>query len=91
MTKTRTLWGTSQYENVNGVNVFPTFDDDNNFAVMIVPECGIRIKYRAYVPRRHRQRLLPGISIMAPQDSKVTGTVAVVVVVVVVVMAVAHM
>ncbi|XP_076462586.1 uncharacterized protein LOC143294951 [Babylonia areolata] len=72
--KTRTLWGFSLHETINGVDVFPTFDKDNNFAVLWVPECGTRIKYRAYDRTRHRQPLLPGVSIMAPSDmSFVTG------------------
>ncbi|KAL8612690.1 hypothetical protein ACOMHN_025341 [Nucella lapillus] len=67
---TRIVWGTAAHENIKGVNVMPTFDKDNNFAVLGVPECEVRVKYRAFRPDRHRQSLLPGITIMAPGNSE---------------------
>ncbi|XP_070196048.1 uncharacterized protein [Littorina saxatilis] len=74
VTKTQALWGFAQHENVNGVDVYPTFDEENNFAVLWVPECATRIKYRGYDRSQHRQHQVPGISIMAPPDSKFLPT-----------------
>nr|QIQ54701.1 capsule gland specific secretory protein [Reishia bronni] len=67
---TRVLWGSSVHEQLQGWRLHPTFDTVNNFAVVEVPECEVRIKYRAFCPGLRRQHLLPGISIMAPDDSK---------------------
>nr|QIQ54699.1 capsule gland specific secretory protein [Reishia bronni] len=70
ITQTRTVWGFSLHEKINGVDVYPTFDVDNNFAVLAVPECGTKVKYRAYDRSRHRQPQLPGVTIRAPSDIK---------------------
>ncbi|XP_070196045.1 uncharacterized protein [Littorina saxatilis] len=74
VTRTQSVWGSATHETVNGVDVYPTFDEENNFAVLWVPECATRIKYRAYDRSQHRQHQLPGISIMAPPDSKFLPT-----------------
>ncbi|KAL8612691.1 hypothetical protein ACOMHN_025342 [Nucella lapillus] len=67
---TRVLWGSSVHENLKGWQLYPTFDTVNNFAIVEVPECEVRIKYRAFCPNKKRQPLMPGISVMAPNNSK---------------------
>ncbi|KAK7485308.1 hypothetical protein BaRGS_00023407, partial [Batillaria attramentaria] len=70
MTKVRTVWGFSDHDSINGVDIFPTYDSDNNFAVLTVPMCDVRIKYRAFDRNSEHQHLLPGITVMAPPHSQ---------------------
>ena len=71
-TKIKTVWGNGHYENVLGVDIIPTFDEKNNFAVLEVPQCDTRIKFRAYDKTQRRQQLLPGVTVMAPNDARVS-------------------
>ncbi|XP_076440376.1 uncharacterized protein LOC143279925 [Babylonia areolata] len=69
MDHTRIVWGTSAHETIQGLDLYPTFDTDNNFAMLSVPQCDTRVKFRAFRNDTRRQVLMPGISIMAPSDS----------------------
>ncbi|XP_070196047.1 uncharacterized protein [Littorina saxatilis] len=58
-------------DEVDGVTLVPSYDEINNFAILDVPACGTRIKYRAFDRRRAKhQKQLPGLTIQAPQHAE---------------------
>ncbi|PVD22769.1 hypothetical protein C0Q70_16025 [Pomacea canaliculata] len=67
--KRDSIWGSSNGV-IPGLDVDPSFDDVNNFAVLDVKQCDTRIKYRAYDRKRPLQSQLPGLSIQTPSHAK---------------------
>lgn len=43
-----TPWGSTVHDTWNGVNIFCTFDFENNFAILEVKECDVRFKFRPH-------------------------------------------
>lgn len=72
--KRDSIWGSSNGV-IPGLDVDPSFDDVNNFAVLDVKQCDTRIKYRAYDRKRPLQSQLPGLSIQTPSHAKVSHRV----------------
>ena len=71
MDKTSTVWGSSDHMTVNGIDIYPTFDTEDNFAVLDIPDCDTRIKFRAHNLVKKHHEFLPGVSVMAPHNAKV--------------------
>nr|KAG5698365.1 hypothetical protein BaRGS_010951 [Batillaria attramentaria] len=58
---------------LDGIVIKPTYDAVNNFAMLEIPHCDTRIKFRAFDPTRPKhQRQLPGVTIQAPQHADVS-------------------
>ncbi|KAK7485307.1 hypothetical protein BaRGS_00023406, partial [Batillaria attramentaria] len=67
------IWGSSRGV-VDGIVIEPTYDEENNFAMLEIPHCETRIKYRAFDPARPKhQRQLPGVTIQAPRHAAFHG------------------
>ncbi|KAK7503926.1 hypothetical protein BaRGS_00004658, partial [Batillaria attramentaria] len=64
----RKPWGQSSNVLFEGLRILVNFDHNENFTIYSVPNCGVRIKFRPYVPDQRPQTLLPGISIQAPRS-----------------------
>ena len=66
-----TIWGQGVHDSWNNITVECKFDKGERFAILNIPRCGFRVKFRPYDPDQFGpQSQVPAISIVVDKDTK---------------------